>query len=72
MFRKANIIYLAKNVYCAGIVMSEAFGKFRNTPPSVTADARGGQREPQTVTEKLSHNITKRWRMGETHRSHGQ
>ena len=67
---KANIIYLAENFYCAEVVMSEAFGKFRNTPPRVTDDVRTGRRKPQTATEKLSHNIGKRWRMGETRRSH--
>ena len=70
--RKANIIYLAENYYCAGIVMSEAFGKFQNTPPRVTDDVRTGRRGPQTAAEKLSHNIAKRWRMGETRRSHGK
>ena len=45
--RKANIIYPAENFYCAGIVMPEAFGKFRNTPPRVTNDVRARRREPQ-------------------------
>ena len=31
MVRKANIIYLAENFYCAGIVILEALGKFPNT-----------------------------------------
>ena len=64
--RKANIIYPAENFYCAGIVMSEAFGKFRNTPPRVNDDVRTGRRGPQTAAEKLSHNIAKRWRIDET------
>ena len=38
--QKANIIYPAENFYCAGIVISEAFGKFQNTPPRVTDDLR--------------------------------
>ena len=42
--------------------MSEAFGKFRNTPSRVIDDVWVGRREPQ----KLSHNIAKRWRMDET------
>ena len=63
---KANIIYPAKNFYCAGIVMSEAFGKFRNTPPRVFDYVRAGRREPWTTAEELSHNIAKRWRMDET------
>ena len=33
--QKANIIFPAENFYCAGIVMSEALDKFRNTPPRV-------------------------------------
>ena len=70
--RKANIIYSAENFYCAGIVMSETFGKSRNTPPRVTDDVRAGRREPQPATETLSHHIAKRWRMGETRRSHGK
>ena len=70
--RKANIIYPAENFYCAGLVMSEAFGKFRNTSPRVTDDVRAGRREQQTAAEKLSHNIAKRWRMGETRCSHGK
>ena len=70
--RKANIIYPAENFYCAGIVMSESLGKFRNIPPRVTADVRAGRREPQTATEKLSQNIVKRWRMSGTRRSHGK
>ena len=49
---------------CGG--MSEAFGKFWNTPPRVTDDARAGRRDPQTVAGKLSHNIARRWRMDET------
>ena len=68
--RKANIIYPAENFYCAGIVMSEAFGKFRNTPPRVTDDVRAQRHErqtPQIVAEKLSHNTAKRWRMDGTH-----
>ena len=64
--RKANIIYPAENFYCTGIVMSEPFGKFRNTPPRVTDDVRAGRCEPQTAAEKLSHNIAMRWRMDET------
>ena len=39
--------------------MSEAFGKFRNTPPRVTDDVRAGRREPQPATETLGHNIAK-------------
>ena len=70
--RKIKIIYQAENFYCAGIVISGAFGKFRDTPPRVTDDVRTGRREPQTAAEKLSHNIAKRWRMGETRRSHGK
>ena len=70
--RKANIIYLTENFYSAGIVMSEAFGKVRNPPLCVTDDVWAGRREPQTVAERLSHNIAKRWRMGETRRSHGK
>ena len=65
-------IYLPENFYCVGIVMSEAFGKFRNTPLRVTDDVAAGRREPQTAAEKLSHNIAKRWRMGETRRSCGK
>ena len=68
--RKVNIICAAENFYCAEIVMSEAFSKFLSTPPCVTDDVRAGRREPQTAAEKLSHNIAKRWRMGETRRSH--
>ena len=64
--RKPNITYPVENFYCAGIIMSEAFGKVRNTPPRVTDDVRAGRCEPQTATEKLSHNIAKRWRMGGT------
>ena len=64
--RKANIIYSAENFYCAGIVMSEALGKFQNTPPRVTDDVRARRHEPQTAAEKLSHNIAKRWRMDGT------
>ena len=52
--------------------MSEAFGKFRNTPPRVNDDVRTGRRGPQTAAEKLSQNIARRWRMGETRRSHGK
>ena len=53
--------------------MSEAFGKFRNTPPRVTEDLlRAGRREPLPTTETLSHNIAKRWRMGDTRRAHGK
>ena len=70
ILRKANIIYPAENFYCAGIVMSKAFGEFRNTPPRVTDDVRAGRRVPQPATETLTHNIAKRWRMGETRRSH--
>ena len=55
--RKANIIYPVENFYCAGIVMSEASGKFRNTPPRVSDYVRAGRREPRTAAEKLSHNI---------------
>ena len=40
--------------------MSEAFGKFRNTPPRVTEDAPARQHEPQIATENLIHNIAKR------------
>ena len=68
--RKANIICSAENFYCAGIVMSEAFGKFGNTLPRVTDDVRARRRKPQTsqtVVEKLSHNTAKRWRMDGTH-----
>ena len=54
------------------IVMAEAFGKFRNTPPRVIGDVRARRRKPQPATETLSHNIAKRWRMGETRRSHGK
>ena len=64
--RKPNITYPAENYYCAGIVMSETFGKFRNTPPRVTGDVRAGRHEPEPATEKLIHNIAKRWRMDET------
>ena len=64
--RKANTIYPAENFYCAGIVMSEAFGKFRNTPRRVSDYVRAGRREPQTAAEELSHNMAKRWRMDET------
>ena len=67
--RKANIICPAENFYCVGIVMSEAFGKFRNTPPRVSEDVRARRREPQTpqiAAEKLSHNTAKRWRMDGT------
>ena len=67
--RKASIIYPAEIFYCAGIVMSEAFGKFWNTPPRVTDDVRARRRElqtPQTAAEKLSHNTAKRWRMDGT------
>ena len=67
--RKANIIYPAKNFYCAGIVMSEVVGKCRNTPPRVTDNVRARRREPQTpqtAAEKLSHNTAKRWRMDGT------
>ena len=64
--REANITYLSQNFYCAGIIMSEAFGKFRNTPPRFADDVRAGRREPQTAAEKLSHNIAKRWRIDET------
>ena len=49
--------------------MSEASGKFRNTPPRVTDDVRARRREPQTpqtAAEKLSHNTAKRWRMDGT------
>ena len=46
--------------------MSEAVGKFRNIPPRVTDDVRAGRCKSQTAAEKLSHNIAKRWRMGET------
>ena len=67
--QKANIIYPVENFYCAGIVMSEPFGKFRNTPPRVTDDVWAQRREPQapqTAAEKLSHNTAKRWRMDGT------
>ena len=64
--RKAKIICAADNFYCAGIVnftmlafMSQAFGNIRASP-------RTCKREPQTVTEKLSHQIAKRWREPET------
>ena len=70
--RKANIIYSAEYFYCAGIVMSEAFGEFQDSPPRVTDDVRAGRRELQPATETLGHNIFKRWRMGETRRSHGK
>ena len=70
--RNANIICSAENFHCAGIVnftilalMTEAFGKFRSAPPRITDDARAGRHEPQTAAEELSHNIAKRWRMGE-------
>ena len=66
---KANIIYPAENFYCARIVMSEAFGKFRNTPLHVTDDLPARRREPQTpqtAAEKISHNTAKRWRMDGT------
>ena len=66
---KANIIYPAENFYCAKIVMSEASGKFRNTPPRVTDDVRARRREPQTpqtAAKKLTHNTAKRWRMDGT------
>ena len=53
--------------YCAGIVMSEAFGKFRNTLPRVTNHVRAGRREPQPATE-----ILLRGGMGETRGSHGK
>ena len=62
--RKANIIYPAENFYCTGIVMSEAFGKFRNTPPRVSEYARAGWRELRTAAEELSHKIKTRARMG--------
>ena len=64
--RKANIICPAENFYCAGILMSEAFAKLRNTPPRITDDTRAQRRDPQTAAEKLSHKIAKRWRMNET------
>ena len=63
---KENIICLAENFYCVGIVMSKAFGKFRNTSPRVYDDAQAGRRDLQTAAEKLSHNMVKRWRMDET------
>ena len=46
--------------------MSEAFGKFRNTPPRVSDYVRAGRREPRTAAEELSHNIAERWRMDGT------
>ena len=64
--RKSNIICPAENFECAGIVLSEAFGKFGNTSPRVTDDAQAGWRDPHTAAETLSHNIAKRWRMDET------
>ena len=64
ILRKANIVCPTENFYCAGIVMSEAFGKFRNTPPRVTDDVRAERRDPQTTAE--SHNIAERWHLDET------
>ena len=49
--------------------MSEAFGKFRNTPPRGTDDVRARRREPQTAqtaAEKLNHDTAKRWRIDGT------
>ena len=45
--REANIIYAAENFYYSGIVMSEAVGKFRNTPPNRNLRACGKEVKSQ-------------------------
>ena len=53
MEQKGNVICPVGKFYCAGIVMLEAFGKFWNSPPRVTDDARAGRRDPQTAAEEV-------------------